>query len=241
MTVSLMITCLADVFYPEIGESVVKVLNHLGVTVRFPAGQTCCGQPAFNDGFWDEARSLARRTLDIFEDSEQVVTPSGSCAAMLKVHYLTLFENDPVAFDRAAALAQRTWEFTEYLTNVLEVTDLGASYSGRLTYHASCHLLRGLGIRGDVERLLQAVRGAQVEPLAESERCCGFGGAFSVKHPELSSAMLQRKVETIAQSGADTVVICDAGCMMQMNGGLQRSGKPVRCRHLAEILASGLP
>lgn len=238
MIATLMITCLADLFYPEVGESVVKVLNRLGVRVRFPSEQTCCGQPAFNDGFWEEARSLARRTLDLFGDAEAVVVPSGSCAAMLKVHYLTLFENDPLMFSRAASLAERTWEFSEYLTNVLRVADLGATYRGRLAYHASCHLLRGLGVSGTVEELLRTVRGAEVVPLPESDHCCGFGGAFSVKHPEISTAMLHKKLEKIAETGADTIVSCDAGCLMQMAGGLQRAGRQVRCRHLAEILAS---
>ena len=240
MNVSLMITCLADLFYPEVGESVVKVLNRLGVKVQFPAEQTCCGQPAFNDGFWDEARGLARRTIEIFEGSEAVVIPSGSCAAMLKVHYLTLFENDPVMFSRVAALAERSWEFSEYLTEALQVTDVGASYAGRLTYHASCHLLRGLGVNGKVENLLRAVRGAEVTPLAESDRCCGFGGAFSVKHAEISAAMMRRKMEKITATGADAVVSCDAGCLMQMAGGLQRTGQPIECKHLAEILAHGM-
>jgi L-lactate dehydrogenase complex protein LldE len=238
-TVQLFATCIIDTLYPEIGQAVVQVLERAGARVAFPAGQTCCGQPAFNAGQRDLARPLAMYNIRVFEKAPgPVVIPSGSCTAMIRHGYLELFADDPEWLSRAQALAARSYEFTEFLVDYLGVIDLGARFSGRLTYHSSCHLLRGLGVSRQPRQLLQAVQGAEFVELPNSEECCGYGGVFSVEQPELSSAMLQRKVENIAASTAPVVVACDAGCLTNINGGLHRRSMPQRVRHIAEILAN---
>lgn len=236
-SVQLFVTCIIDTLYPEVGESVVHVLERAGVRVTFPAGQTCCGQPAFNAGMRAQARAVAIHTIQVFEaDPSPVVVPSGSCCAMIRHSYLELFAEDPVWLPRARALAARTYEFTEFLVDVLGVTDLGARHSGDLTYHASCHLLRDLGVRQAPRRLLENVRGARLVDLPQGEDCCGFGGVFSVEHPEISAAMLERKIANIEASGAPLVVACDSGCLTNINGGLHRGGKTQRVVHIAQIL-----
>ena len=246
-TVQLMITCILDTLHPEIGEAVVKVLERAGVSVAFPPEQTCCGQPAFNAGMRAEARRMAQHTIEVFEAAPGlVVIPSGSCAAMLRHGYLELFANDPPWLERAQTLAKRTYEFSEFLVDVLGVTDLGAVYPGPVTYHASCHLLRELGVDRQPKALLATVRSMdasgkdgplEVLPLTGAEECCGFGGVFSAEQPEISTAMLERKLENLQQSGAPVLVSCDAGCLMNINGGLRRRGRSQRGLHLAEILA----
>lgn len=235
--VQLFATCIVDTLYPEIGEAVVDVLERAGVQVQFPVDQTCCGQPAFNAGLRQQARPMAEHTIRVFEATQgAVVVPSGSCAAMIRHGYLELFAADPDMLERARRLAARTYEFSEYLVDVLGITDVGASFPGRLTYHASCHLLRELNVAEQPRKLLQAVRSAGFEELPESQDCCGFGGVFSVEHPEISAAMLERKMANIASSHADVVVSCDAGCIIHINGGLQRQGRPGCAMHLAEVL-----
>ncbi len=238
--VQLFVTCLLDTFYPETAEAVVRVLNRAGVRVEVPAGQTCCGQPAFNAGLRAQARPAAEHTIRTFEQtSGAVVVPSGSCAAMLRHGYLELFANDKDWLARAEALAERTFELSEFLVDVLKITDLNCTSSARMAYHPSCHLLRGLGVDRQPRQLLAKVRGAELVELPEAETCCGFGGIFSVEHPEISSAMLERKISSINESGAEVVVACDAGCITHINGGLHRQGQKPRGVHLAHILDPG--
>ena len=237
-TVQLMVTCLVDTFFPEVGEAMLKVLERLGVCVEFPAKQTCCGQPAFNAGLRSEALPLAKHTIQVFEASSgAVIIPSGSCAVMLRHGYLELFADDPLWLERAQALAKRSFEFSEYLVDHLGVADLGATFSGKLTYHASCHLLRGLGVDRQPRQLISNVHGAEVIELPNAEECCGFGGIFSVEHPELSAEMLKRKISNLETTQSPTLVVCDTGCLMHIQGGLKRQGKTQQVVHIAEILA----
>ncbi len=236
-TVQLFITCILDTLYPETGEAVVRALEKAGVSVSFPPGQTCCGQPAFNAGLRRQARKMAIQTIRAFEDYPgSVVVPSGSCAAMIRHSYAELFANDPQWLPRARALADRTYEFSEFLVDLLGITDLGAEYHGKLTYHSSCHLLRGLGVDSQPRQLLAGIHGAELVELPETRECCGFGGVFSVEHPEISAAMLDRKIANLEASGADLVVACDAGCITNINGGLHRKHLPPCAVHLADIL-----
>lgn len=238
MDVSLFVTCLVDLFFPEVGEATVQVLRRQGVKVAFPPGQTCCGQPAFNSGHWGEARAAARHFLDVFEGTDgPIVTPSGSCAMMVKHEYPRLLADEARHHARAVALAERVYELSDFLVNVLGVEDVDARYSGRCTYHASCHLTRGLGIVEPPRRLLQAVEGVEFIEMPDAERCCGFGGTFAVKMAEVSSAMVEDKIAAIRETGADTVVACDMGCLMQIMGALRRIDPAIRGRHLAQILA----
>ena len=236
--INLFVTCIIDTLYPEVGKSVVEVLHKVGVEVNFPKAQTCCGQPAYNAGLWELARPIARHTIEVLESVESpVVIPSGSCTAMIRHSYQELFADDPEWLSRAAAIAERTYEFTEYLVDHLNVIDVGASFKGRVAYHSSCHLLRDLGVEQQPRLLLNAVEGIELVELPHSDECCGFGGVFSVEHPEISSAMLERKIINIDQSHARTIVSCDAGCLTNINGGLHRKSKEQRVFHIAEILA----
>jgi len=235
--IQLFITCIIDTLYPEIGEAVVRVLERAGVKVAFPPGQTCCGQPAFNSGMRATARPVVIHTIQVFEPTNgPVVVPSGSCAAMLRVGYPELFADDSQWLPRAQALAARTYELSEFLVDYLGLTDLGARFSGPLTYHPSCHLLRELEVNRQPRALLSAVRGADFVELPHAEECCGFGGVFSAEHAEVSSAILQRKIDNIGASGAPVIVSCDAGCITHINGGLHRQGKSQRVVHIAEVL-----
>jgi L-lactate dehydrogenase complex protein LldE len=237
--VQLFVTCILDALYPQSALAAVKVLQFTGLQVEFPAGQTCCGQPAFNAGMRSQARQMALHTLQVFgESAGPVVMPSGSCAAMVRHGYLELFKGDQVWEAPARGLAKRTYELTEFLVDVLGVSDLGARYPGRMAYHASCHLLRGLGVKRQPQILLNEVRAAEIVPLPESEECCGFGGLFSVEHPEISAAMLARKIDNILACGAEHVVTCDAGCATHINGGLHRRGLSPRAIHIAEVLGA---
>lgn len=240
LTVQLFITCLLDTFYPGTAEAVVRVLQRAGVRVEIPPGQTCCGQPMFNSGMRAEARPVAEHTIQLFEQtSGPVVVPSGSCAAMIRHGYPELFSADPAWLARSRTLAQRTFEFSEFLVDIAGVTETGTSYPAKVTYHPSCHLLRGLGVDRQPRQLLNNVHYAELVELPEAEECCGFGGIFSAEHPEISKAMLERKIANIENSGADIVVICDAGCITNINGGLQRMGKKPRAVHLADFLDGG--
>jgi L-lactate dehydrogenase complex protein LldE len=235
--VQLFITCIVDSIYPLVGEAVVQVLERLGVEVEFPEAQTCCGQPGYNAGFRDEARQLALNFLDVFEKSEApVVTPSGSCAAMIVHGFPDLFAEDAPNLARAKALAARTYEFSQYLVDVLQVEAVEARFSGSLTYHPSCHLLRGLVVKEAPQKLLAHVQGAEVISLPNAEECCGFGGLFAIKHGDVSSAILDRKLESIRATKAGTVVGCDMSCLMHIQGALTRDNSLVRCLHLAEVL-----
>ncbi len=233
--VALMITCLGDVFFPEVGVGAVRLLRSLGVGVDFPAGQTCCGLPLFNSGYHREAAAVAARTLPLFRDAAAVVVPSGSCAWMVRHEYPGLLNGAAQA--EARALAARTWELSQFLVRVVGQTRFRSTVSGRLTYHDSCHLLRGLGESQAPRTLLRNLSGAEFVELPEADECCGFGGSFSVRLPEVSSAILDKKLAAVERSGADAVVACDAGCLLQIAGGLRRRGSRVRALHLAEVLA----
>lgn len=237
-TVQLFITCIVDTLYPEIGEAVVRVLKRAGVKPEFPTGQTCCGQPAFNAGERQQARAMAAHTIRVFENtSGPIVIPSGSCTAMIRHHYPELFTGDPQWLPRAKAMAERVYEFSEFLVDQLGIIDVGARFPHKITYHASCHLNRELGVDRQPRALLAKVKEAELVELPSATDCCGFGGVFSLEHPELSAAMLERKIANIDASGAPLVVSCDAGCITNINGGLHRRGKTQRVLHIAEVLA----
>lgn len=239
MQVSLFITCLIDQFWPEIGTSVVAVLRRAGCEVIFDQRQTCCGQPAFNTGYRSEARKLAKRFIEIFEESkaDAIVSPSGSCTAMVH-HFHELFPDDEHWRMRARAVAERTHEFGEFLVNVLGVEEVGACFRGRVTWHDACHGLRDLNIRREPRRLIQNVRGVEFVELPNADACCGFGGTFSVKYPEISVAILDSKIEAIEKAGVRAVVSGDASCLMQIGGRLARQQSSVQVLHLAELLAA---
>ena len=231
------ITCLVDTFFPEIGQAMVNVLGRAGTNVDLPPGQTCCGQPPFNAGLRKQARAIAEHTIQVFEATEgDVVIPSGSCTHMIRHNYDELFADDPIWLPRVKALAARTYEFTEYIVDVLKTSDFGANWEGPLTYHPTCHLKRGLGIDHQPRTLLDNIQGAQLRELPESDDCCGFGGIFSVEHPELSEAMLKRKINNLEATGSPTLVVCDAGCLMHIQGGLHRQKKAQKVIHIAQVI-----
>ena len=239
MRVSLFVTCLVDQLWPSVGASAVEVLRRAGCEVEFDQRQTCCGQPAFNTGYRKEARVLARRFIEIFEESnaDAIVSPSGSCTAMVH-HFRELFAEDEAWRERAERVARRTHEFASFLVNVLGVEDLGASFTGRVTWHDACHGLRDLNVHSEPRRLIRKVRGAEFVEMANADACCGFGGTFSVKYPEISVAILDNKIESIEKANVRAVVSGDASCLMQIGGRLSRKASPVRAMHLAELLAS---
>jgi L-lactate dehydrogenase complex protein LldE len=236
--VTLFIQCLVDAVRPEVAEAMVRVLEGIGLELDCPTDQTCCGQPAFNSGYQREARTAARRFIEIFENSGTIVSPSGSCVHMVRHHYAELFKNEPQWRERAERIAGRTYEFSEFLVDVLKVEDVGARYRGRVTYHDSCHLLRGIRVKEQPRRLLRRVMDLDLVEMKNSDYCCGFGGAFAVKYPDISAAMVNDKVDHILNSGADTVVGCDTGCLLNIAGAVSRRGLPIKTMHLAEILAS---
>ncbi len=235
--VGLFATCLMNAFRPNIGFSAVKLLEDAGCTVEVPASQTCCGQPGYNSGDYDSARALARQVIEAFYRYDYVVGPSGSCMATIRHDYPTLFEDDPHWASRARALSEKSWELLSFLTDVLSVTDTGARYTGTVTYHDSCSGLRGLGIKGQPRTLLGAVDGLALKEMKDSEVCCGFGGTFCVKYPEISGKMVDDKVKNILASGADTLLGGDLGCLMNIAGRLKRIHAPVKVYHTAEVLA----
>ncbi len=236
--VSLFVTCIVDQLFPRVGMAMAEVLERIGCRVDFPEAQTCCGQPAYNTGFREEARQVARHFLNVFRDAEYIVAPSGSCVAMVRNHYEDLFRREPDTLQTVEALRGRVWEFSEFLLQVAGVEDVGARLDKVVTYHDSCHALRELNIKDGPRRLLARVRGLTLREMDIAEECCGFGGTFSVKFPEISGAMARTKVESILRTGADAVVSVDASCLMQIQGTLSRLGAPVETLHLAEVLAS---
>ncbi|GAA2670234.1 (Fe-S)-binding protein [Streptomyces aculeolatus] len=232
MRVALFVTCVNDTLYPHTGRAVVTLLERLGVAVDFPLAQSCCGQVQFNTGYRRETRPLARRYADVFAGYEYVVTPSGSCAAMVRDNYPRLGE------PAAAAVAPRTYELTEFLTDVLKVTDVGAYYPYTVTYHPTCHGLRMLGLGDRPRQLLTHVKGLTLRELEGADECCGFGGTFALKNPAVSAAMGADKARHVEESGAQAVCAADNSCLMHIGGTLARRGSPVRPVHIAEILAS---
>ncbi len=234
--VQLFATCLIEALRPEAGLAVVSVLESLGLEVSVPEGQTCCGQPPFNGGLWDEARPLAKHTLDVLSQSDApIIVPSGSCADMIKHHYVELLADDPKYAALARDVAARTYEFTQFLVDVLGRTDLHAHFDGKLTYHPSCHLLRGLGIDYQPRELLKNVQGLEVIDLPNATECCGFGGLFAIKMGDISSAMLQRKLDAIESTGAQAVIGCDVSCLLNIGGGLHRRGSKIETKYIAEL------
>ena len=240
INVSLFVTCIVDQLYPEIGEAVVKVLRRQGVSVSFPPGQTCCGQPLFNSGYRRDAVALARRVVEEFQDADYVVVPSGSCTAMIKEFSPELLANEKSYANQAQSLSTRTFELSQFLVKVLGVTDVGSSFHGKVAYHPSCHLLRELGVVDEPLTLLQGIKNAELIELPDATTCCGFGGTFSVKYPDISEAILEDKLKSIECSGAEILTACDASCLMHIGGGLskRKSDKGVRTMHLAELLAT---
>ena len=240
---SLFVTCIIDQFYPDVGESAVRLLRRLGVDLDFPRGQTCCGQPAFNSGFWRDAKPLAQRFLAEFQGDRYIVVPSGSCATMLRVYYTELFHDEPELKEKASAISSRVYELTEFIVDVLGVSDLAPYCSSAsttdvqmVTYHEACHLRRELGVNEQPRMLLASLPRVELVEMEQAEVCCGFGGTFSVKYPDISGAMLADKVDNVLASGADTLAACDSSCLMQMAGGLEKRGTNVRTAHVAQIL-----
>ena len=234
----LFITCLGDQFYTSTLQNMTRVLERLGVGLIFPPEQTCCGQPLFNNGFEAKTRPVAWNFLRAFGNSDApVIAPSGSCVSMVKHHYPSLFREGTPEHALAVDISSRIFEFTEYLVNVLKVTDVGAAFPHKVTYHATCHYLREMGLRTEAKALLHGVKGLELIPLKEEETCCGFGGAFTVTYPEVSRAMMENKVNDIIASGADMVVMCEPGCLMNIAGGLHKARANVRAMHIIDLLA----
>jgi L-lactate dehydrogenase complex protein LldE len=232
--VSLFVTCIVDQVFPNVGIAMANVLERAGCEVEFREAQTCCGQPAFNSGYRDEARAVAEHFLKTFEGAEHVVVASGSCCSMIIRHFAELLPGDK----RVRDLEKNVWEFSQFLTNVLKVDDVGATFDGLVTYHDSCHALRELKIKEGPRKLLGNVRRLRLIEMEPAEECCGFGGTFSVKFPEISGGMARTKIEAIERTGAGTVVSIDSSCLMQLQGVLTRAGSKIKTMHLAEVLAS---
>lgn len=240
--VSLFVTCIVDMIYPQTGMSVVKILEHLDIVVDFPMAQTCCGQPAFNSGYRDEARTVVKQFLRAFQNAKVIVTPSGSCSAMIRHEYPSLFEEGTAWYQLAQHVASITWEFTEYLVEGLGITDLDLALPQAETFafHDACHGLRLLGLGDSARTLLENTENAEITDLNECDVCCGFGGLFAVKMANVSNAMLQTKMKHIEASSAQTIITGDASCLTQMNGGLSRKNSSKSVRHIADVLADGL-
>jgi L-lactate dehydrogenase complex protein LldE len=235
--VALFVTCLVDLFRPSVGFAAVKLLEEAGCTVEVPPLQVCCGQPAYNSGDRATTRAIAAQVIEAFEGYDAVVAPSGSCGGMLSHHYPGLFDDDPAMKARAETLAGRSYELMAFLVGVLGVTKVAARYDGVVTYHDSCSGLRELGVKDQPRQLLGSVQGLSLREMKSPEVCCGFGGTFCVKYPEISNAMVGEKSSDIADAGAGTLLAGDLGCLMNMAGKLQRQGSPVQVRHVAEVLA----
>ncbi len=235
--VSLFIPCTVNLFLPHIGEATVTLLRRLGINLVYHEEQTCCGQPAINAGYQKEAQKAAKHFIKVFGDDEQVVSPSGSCVCTVKYHYPELFENEPEWRRRAEELAPRMFELSQYLVDVLNVEDVGASFAGKVTYHESCHILRGLGVSEQPKKLIKAVQGTQLVPLNAAESCCGFGGEFANNFPDISESMVKDKVENYLSSGADLLLLCEPGCLLNIGGFLSRNHPGKKAMHLASFLA----
>tara|TARA_R110000787_G_scaffold16622_37_gene51219 strand:- start:11918 stop:12685 length:768 start_codon:yes stop_codon:yes gene_type:complete len=235
--VALFVTCLVDLFRPTVGFAALRLLEQAGCDVSVPGAQTCCGQPAFNSGDRGNAQKVARGLIEAFEPFDYVVAPSGSCAGMIRKHYPELFAGDDIWEARATALAGKTWELTSFLTDVVGFDAVDASYDGSVTYHDSCSGLRELGVKSQPRKLLDKVAGLNLTELPGAEVCCGFGGTFCVKYADISNAIVADKTEDILATGADTLLAGDLGCLMNMAGKLSREGRPVKVRHVAEVLA----
>jgi L-lactate dehydrogenase complex protein LldE len=239
--VALFITCLTDQFYPHVGVAVTKILEHFGCRVHFPEAQTCCGQPFFNNGFHDEARPLARRFIEIFEPYPYIVTPSGSCCAMVREQFHELLAGDHAWEEGLHRVASRTYEFVEFLDKVLKVDFRKFTLPQReeITYHYTCHL-RGIGVKDEGVKLLRQIGNVDFRPMEKTDQCCGFGGTFAVKYPAISGAIVEDKVNCIADTKASTVICNDAGCTMNISGMCHRKSLGVRTKHIAELMAEAM-
>ncbi|RFA35828.1 Fe-S oxidoreductase [Virgibacillus dokdonensis] len=237
MKVSLFITCVSDIIFSDVGKNTVEILERVGCEVDFPAAQTCCGQPAYNSGYVKEAKQAMKQMMQAFQDSEYVVGPSGSCVGMLK-EYPAIFKDDPEWQEAAVDLANKSYEITQFLVDVLGVTDLGATFKGRVTYHPSCHMTRILGVKDAPQTLLRHVKGIEFIELPVKEDCCGFGGTFAVKNPEISQEMVKEKSQHVSETKAEYLVGADMGCLMNIGGRMRREGKNVKVVHITEILNS---
>ncbi|MGG3842935.1 (Fe-S)-binding protein [Anoxybacillus kestanbolensis] len=237
MNVTLFVTCLVDLFHVNVGKATVELLERLGCTIHFPEAQTCCGQPAYNSGYVKEAKEAMKHMIRTFEHAEYIVTPSGSCATMFK-EYPHIFKGDSEWEERAKRVADRTYELTQFIVDVLKVEDVGARLEGKATYHTSCHMTRLLGVKDAPLTLLQHVKGLEVVPLPNAHNCCGFGGTFSVKMGPISEQMVDEKIQCIEQVEADYLIGADCGCLMNIGGRIERKGKPIRVMHIAEVLNS---
>jgi len=237
MKVTLFVTCLVDLFHPNVGKATVELLERLGCEIEFPEAQTCCGQPAYNSGYVKEAKEAMKHMIRTFEHAEYVVAPSGSCATMFK-EYPHIFKGDPEWEPKAKALAAKTYELTQFLVEVLKIENVGAKLKGRATYHTSCHMTRLLGVKDAPFQLLEHVEGLEVVPLPNAHNCCGFGGTFSVKMGPISEQMVDEKIRHIEETEADYLIGADCGCLMNIGGRIERKGKPIQVMHIAEVLNS---
>ena len=238
MKITLFIPCFVDSFYPQTGRAMVRIFEKFGHTLDYKPQLTCCGQPPFNAGYWDESRKVAVKVLDALGEAERVVIPSGSCGAMLKVFYLELFKDTPREAD-AKALSEKTFEFSDFLVNELGVTDIGAKFPHAVTWHDGCHGLRELGIKTEPRTLLSHVEGLELVEMGEAQTCCGFGGLFSAKFPSISVAMGQVKSKSAVETGTKYLVSGDGSCLMHIQGVLDREKRGVKCLHIAEVLNQG--
>lgn len=235
--VALFVTCLVDLYRPNIGFACAKLLEQAGCSVAVPKHQTCCGQPTYNNGDLRDTQMIARQVIEAFEGYDYIVAPSASCAGMLKVHYPSVFKRDPLWQPRAERFAGKSHELLSFLSDVVGVIDTNAHYDGTVTYHDSCSSLRELKVKRQPRQLLQKVRGLSISELRDTEVCCGFGGTFCVKYPEISTRMVSDKAANVDQSGAGTLVAADLGCLLNIAGRLKRLGSPVKVFHVAEVLA----
>lgn len=236
--VSLFIPCTVDIMLPEIGEQTAYLLERLGVSLIYHEKQTCCGQPALNAGYVDEAKKSAKHFIEVFGDDEAVVSPSGSCLHTAKYGYPELLSDEPVWLRRAEELSSRLFELSQYIVDVLGVEDVGASFDGTVTYHESCHILRGLGVSEQPKKLITAVNGAEYIPLNSADKCCGFGGEFAKDYPDISEEMVKDKVQNYIASGADLLVLCEPGCLLNISGYLSRNHPEKKALHIATLLAA---
>jgi L-lactate dehydrogenase complex protein LldE len=241
MRVGFFVTCLVDLMRPSIGFAAIKLLEYGGADVFVPPAQTCCGQPAYNSGDRADTIALARKLVEEFEGCDYLVAPSGSCSGMIKTHYAELFADDSAWSARVGALAAKTYELTDFLVGVLKLERVPGTFQGTITYHDSCAGLREMGVKAQPRELLAKMDGVRLSEMAECETCCGFGGTFAIKFGEISSRLADNKCQHIVTNGADTVVLGDLGCMLNIEGRLRRRGDATRVMHVAEVLAGDLP
>jgi L-lactate dehydrogenase complex protein LldE len=236
-SVSLFIPCTVDLFLPHVGEATVSLLRRVGVNPIYHQEQTCCGQPAINAGYREQAKKAAKHFIQVFGGDEKVISPSGSCVGMVKVHYPELLAEEPQWRTRAEELSLRVYELSQYLVDILKVEDVGASFEGKVAYHESCHILRGLGVSEQPKKLIRAVKGSQLVPLDAADACCGFGGEFAIHYPDISESMLKDKADNYLKSGADILLLCEPGCLLNISGFLSRNFPGKKVMHLASFLA----